>query len=191
MPFRDTDADIVATAGKPIPDIFIDDGEDAFRALERDAVAAALSSFDGVLALGGGAILAESTRALLRGHTVVFLSVELSDAVSRVGLGAGRPLLTVNPRATLKYLLDQRRPLYQEVATVTVRTDGREPADIAAEVLGAIDAEQGHDPSGPGVSRRFNNMTGCGHTSRVVDSTNTLPAPALTVGGAAARPGLG
>ena len=139
LPFRDTDADIVATAGKPIPDIFIDDGEDAFRALERDAAAAALSSFDGVLALGGGAILAESTRALLRGHTVVFLSVELSDAVSRVGLGAGRPLLTVNPRATLKYLLDQRRPLYEEVATVTVRTDGREPADIAAEVLEAIE----------------------------------------------------
>jgi len=101
-------------------------------------VAAALSSFDGVLALGGGAILAESTRALLRGHTVVYLSVELPDAVSRVGLGAGRPLLTINPRATLKYLLEQRRPLYQEVATLTVRTDGREPADIAAEVLSAI-----------------------------------------------------
>ena len=138
LPFRDTDADIVLTAGKPIPDIFIDDGEEAFRSLERVAVAAALKSFDGVLALGGGAILAESTRALLRGHTVVFLSVELSDAVSRVGLGAGRPLLTVNPRATLKYLLDQRRPLYEEVATATVRTDGREPADIAAEVLSAI-----------------------------------------------------
>jgi shikimate kinase len=138
VPFRDTDADIVVTAGKPIPDIFIDDGEDVFRALERTAVSAALESFNGVLALGGGSILAESTRAMLRGHTVVFLSVELSDAVSRVGLGAGRPLLTVNPRATLKYLLDQRRPLYEEVATVTVRTDGREPADIAAEVLGAI-----------------------------------------------------
>ena len=88
-------------------------------------MAAALATFDGVLALGGGAILAEPTRALLRGHTVVYLSVELSDAVSRVGLGAGRPLLAVNPRATLKYLLDQRRPLYEEVATATVRTDGR------------------------------------------------------------------
>jgi shikimate kinase len=138
LPFRDTDADIVAKAGKPISDIFVDDGEDAFRALEQAAVAAALSSFDGVLALGGGAVLAESNRALLRGHPVVYLSVDLSDAVSRVGLGAGRPLLTVNPRATLKYLLEQRRPLYEEVASVTVRTDGREPADIAAEVLRAI-----------------------------------------------------
>jgi shikimate kinase len=138
VPFRDTDADIVAAAGKEIPDIFIDDGEDAFRALERTAVAAALESFGGVLALGGGAVLAAETRVLLKAHTVVYLSVELADAVNRVGLGAGRPLLTVNPRATLKYLLDQRRPLYEEVATVTVRTDGRPPADIADEVLAAL-----------------------------------------------------
>jgi shikimate kinase len=136
--FRDTDADIVAVAGKQIPEIFIDDGEDAFRALERTAVAAALDSFDGVLALGGGAVLAAETRQRLRGHTVVYLSVELSDAVSRVGLGAGRPLLTVNPRATLRYLLEQRRPLYEEVATVTVHTDGRSPEDIADEVLAAL-----------------------------------------------------
>ncbi len=133
--FRDTDEDIAATAGKPIPEIFIDDGEDAFRALEREAVATALSTFDGVLALGGGAILAETTREALRGHTVVYLSVELSDAVARVGLGAGRPLLTLNPRATLKYLLDQRRPLYEEVATITVRTDGRDPTSITEEIV--------------------------------------------------------
>lgn len=138
LPFRDTDADIVAVAGKPIPEIFIDDGEDAFRALERAAVAEALATFDGVLALGGGAVLAPSTRELLGGHTVVYLSVELTDAVARVGLGAGRPLLTLNPRATLKYLLDQRRPLYAEVATITVATDGRDPDDITAEILAAL-----------------------------------------------------
>jgi shikimate kinase len=136
--FRDTDADIVVAAGKEIPEIFIDDGEDAFRALERTAVAGALASFDGVLALGGGAVLAAETRERLRDHTVVYLSVDLPDAVSRVGLGAGRPLLTVNPRATLKYLLEQRRPLYEEVATVVVRTDGRTPEDIADEVLAAL-----------------------------------------------------
>ena len=136
--FRDTDADIVATASKPIPDIFVDDGEEAFRALERAAVAAALESFDGVLALGGGAVLAEPTRALLRDHRVVYLSVELSDAVSRIGLGSGRPLLTVNPRATLKFLLEQRRPLYLEVATITVVTDGRKPEEITDEILRAL-----------------------------------------------------
>ncbi|MBB5873132.1 shikimate kinase [Allocatelliglobosispora scoriae] len=133
--FRDSDADIEALAGKPIPEIFIDDGEPHFRALERAAVAAALAEHDGVLSLGGGAILADETRALLAGHQVVYLNVSLSDAVSRVGLGPGRPLLAVNPRATLKYLLDQRRPLYESVAAVTVATDGRTPESIADEVV--------------------------------------------------------
>jgi shikimate kinase len=135
LPFRDTDGDIEERAGKAVSDIFIEDGEEHFRDLERAAVARALAGFDGVLALGGGAILAPDTRRIMRGHTVVFLSVELPDAVSRVGLGAGRPLLTMNPRATLKYLLEQRRPLYEEVALITVHTDGRRPSDIAAEVL--------------------------------------------------------
>jgi shikimate kinase len=133
--FRDTDADIVAAVGKPISEIFVDDGEDAFRALERAAVATALASCDGVLALGGGAILAEETRVLLREHMVVYLSVELADALSRVGFGAGRPMLSINPRATLKYLLDQRRPLYLEVATLTVITDGRKPEEVVDEIV--------------------------------------------------------
>nr|MDT0656446.1 shikimate kinase [Micromonospora sp. DSM 115978] len=132
--FRDTDADIEAQAGKPIPEIFVDDGEAHFRTLESAAVAAALATFDGVLALGGGAILAESTRKLLAGHTVVHLSVELPDAVRRVGLGAGRPLLAINPRATLKHLLDQRRPLYAQVATLTVITDGQTPHQVAEQI---------------------------------------------------------
>jgi shikimate kinase len=140
VPFSDADKIIEARAGKPIPEIFIDDGEDAFRAMERSVIAEALGSFDGVLALGGGAILHEGTRQLLAPHTVVYLSVELSDAVRRVGLGAGRPLLSVNPRATLKYLLDQRRPLYAAVATHTVATDGRTPAEITAEVAALLKA---------------------------------------------------
>jgi len=137
--FRDSDADVVEAAGKPVPDIFVDDGEDVFRAMERAAVAAGLSTFDGVLALGGGAVLSPQTRDRLKdGHAVVFLSVELTDAVNRIGLGVGRPLLAVNPRATLKHLLEQRRPLYQEVATWTVVTDGRAPEEIAAEVLALL-----------------------------------------------------
>ncbi|WP_422752304.1 shikimate kinase [Micromonospora sp. WMMD708] len=136
--FRDTDTDIEQMAGKPIPEIFIDEGEAHFRALERAAVLAALTSHAGVLALGGGAILAEENRAALVGHPVVHLSVELTDAVKRVGLGAGRPLLSVNPRATLKHLMDQRRPLYAEVATATVVTDGRAPEEIAAEIVALL-----------------------------------------------------
>ncbi len=138
VPFADTDALIEATAGKPIPEIFFDDGEAAFRLLEADAIRDALASFDGILALGGGAILNDDTRAALGAHTVVFLSVELTDAVKRVGLGAGRPLLSINPRATLKYLMEQRRPLYAEVARHTVATDARTPEDIADEIAALL-----------------------------------------------------
>jgi len=136
--FRDTDSDIEVVAGKPIPEIFVDDGEDHFRVLEREAVRAALTSFDGVLAVGGGAVLAEENRAALAGHTVVHLSVELADAVKRIGLGAGRPLLAINPRATLKHLMDQRRPLYDRVATHTVVTDRRTPPDVADEIAALL-----------------------------------------------------
>ncbi|GGL13490.1 shikimate kinase [Mangrovihabitans endophyticus] len=138
VPFLDADAVIEAKAGKPIPEIFIDDGEPAFRAMEREAVAGTLGSFEGIFALGGGAIMDPGTRAALAPHTVVFLSVELPDAVKRVGLGAGRPLLSVNPRATLKYLMEQRRPLYAEVATHTIATDGREPEAIAAQLAALL-----------------------------------------------------
>jgi shikimate kinase len=138
VPFHDVDAGIEASAGKPIPEIFIDDGEERFRTLEQAAVADALSGFDGVLAVGGGAILADETRKRLAGHTVVYLSVEVADAIKRVGLGAGRPMLAMNPRATLRHLLDQRRPMYEEVATVIVRTDGRTPDEVADEVVAAL-----------------------------------------------------
>jgi shikimate kinase len=133
--FRDIDVDIATAAEKPIPDIFIEDGEEHFRALERYAIAKALSDHDGVLALGGGSVLAAETRALLQQHTVVYLTVELGDAVHRVGLEGNRPLLMVNPRATLRFLLDQRKPLYDEVATHTVDTTGRSPEEIVAEIV--------------------------------------------------------
>jgi shikimate kinase len=136
---RDTDDDVEAAAGKPIADIFIDDGEAAFRALERSAVAAALTEHPGVLALGGGAVTQAETRAVLSGHTVVFLDVGLAEAASRVGLGTNRPLLLGNVRGQLKSLLDARRPLYAEVATHTVATDGRSPEEVADAVAAAVE----------------------------------------------------
>lgn len=132
--FRDVDHDIEIAAGKPISDIFIDDGEEHFRKLEVDAVATGLAEHDGVLALGGGAILSAETRGRLSEHRVVYLEVGLSDAVHRVGLAKDRPVLTLNPRATLRHLLEQRRPFYEEVATIQVSTDGRAPEEIVAEV---------------------------------------------------------
>jgi shikimate kinase len=136
--FRDTDADVEALAGKPIPDIFFDDGEAEFRRLERLAVVAALKEHDGVLALGGGAIGDPDTRADLLSHTVVHLTVALHDATKRVGWGPGRPMLDLNPRAKLAELMAKRRPLYDEVATITVDTSGRAPEDVAGDVVAAL-----------------------------------------------------
>jgi len=136
--FRDTDADVEEAAGKPISDIFVDDGEAAFRTLERAAVSQALDEHDGVLALGGGAVIDPPTRRRLHDHRVVFLDVGLADAASRVGLNRDRPLLIGNPRAQLKRLLDERRPLYVEVATIIVDTSGRSPDEVATEVLGHV-----------------------------------------------------
>ena len=137
---RDTDADVEAAEGRSISDIFVDSGEAHFRALERAAVAEALASHDGVLALGGGAVLDESTRALLADHRVVFLRVGLSEAVKRVGLGSARPLLLGNVRGRIKALLDERTPVYEEVADVVVDTDQRSPQDVADEIRKALDA---------------------------------------------------
>jgi shikimate kinase len=130
QPFRDTDADIEVAAGKSISEIFFDEGEDHFRALERAAVARALGEHQGVLSLGGGAVMAAETRALLKGHHVVFLQVSLGDAAKRVGLNRDRPVLALNPRAALRTLMEERLPLYLEVATVQVDTDGLSPADV-------------------------------------------------------------
>ncbi|HEV2089238.1 MAG TPA: shikimate kinase [Cryptosporangiaceae bacterium] len=136
--FRDTDQDVETLAGKPIADVFVTDGEDAFRAMEVVAVRRALAEHDGVLALGGGAVLSPVTRERLRDHTVVQLRVGLSAAVDRVGLAKDRPVLALNPRATLRFLLEARLPLYQEVATADVDTDGRTPEEVAAEVASRV-----------------------------------------------------
>ena len=124
LPVRDTDYDIEAAAGRSIPDIFVTDGEPAFRALERAAVAAALAEHRGILALGGGAVLAEETRALLKGHHVVHLLVSMPQGVRRTGLNTSRPLLAgVNPRATYKALLAARLPIYRSVAEIEFDTN--------------------------------------------------------------------
>ncbi len=131
---RDTDADIVASTGREISDIFVESGEEAFRTLEAAAVAAALTEHDGVLALGGGAVMRAETRDLLADVPVVFLRVGLTDAVKRVGLGVGRPMLLGNVRSRVKTLLDERTPIYESVATHAVETDDRTPDEVAAEI---------------------------------------------------------
>jgi shikimate kinase len=136
--FRDTDADVEALAGKSVSDVFVEDGETRFRDFERDAVRTALAEHDGVLSLGGGAVLADATRALLREHCVVLLDVDLAGAAARVGLGQGRPLIGLNPRAQLRELMQQRQPLYREVATHTVDTSAASLDEVVEQVLAAL-----------------------------------------------------
>jgi shikimate kinase len=134
--FRDVDAVIVERAGKPIAEIFTDDGEAAFRALEEQ-VTFELLELPGVLSLGGGAVLSPATRAALRGHRVVWLRIGLSQSVKRVGLDTARPLLLGNVRGQLLKLLNERAALYTEVATEVVDTDDKTPAQVVEMIMNA------------------------------------------------------
>lgn len=142
VPARDTDTDVEQAAGKTVSEIFVDDGEPAFRELERRAVADALATHDGVLALGGGAVMHPLTQAALAGHPVVFLDVQIADAARRIGFNRDRPLLVGNPRAQWIKLMEVRRPVYTRVATVTVTTDGRTPDEVVDEVIEALELRQ-------------------------------------------------
>jgi shikimate kinase len=143
VPFRDTDHDVEVVAGMSVADVFVTFGEPHFRDLEEQAVARALGEHAGVLALGGGAVISAATRERLvaygrDGGTVVWLDVDLHSAARRVGLSRDRPILGVNPRAMLRQMLENRAPLYGEVATLTLSTSGRTPEDLVAEVLAAL-----------------------------------------------------
>lgn len=140
--YRDTDDDIVAEQGRSIADIFVDEGESFFRALEKQAVRRAVAEHHGVLALGGGAILDEDTRELLAGQRVVYLSMDVEEAVRRTGLNTARPLLAVNPRRQWRELMEARRHLYEEVATAVVSTDARSPEEVTRAVLDAVELKE-------------------------------------------------
>jgi len=135
---RDTDADIEASTGTPIPDLFLYSGEPAFREHERQAVVAALAEHRGVLALGGGAPVDPLTHGRLQGHRVVFLDVGLAAAARRIGMDAPRPMLLDAPRATWTRLMDERRPVYTELAAAVVMTTALDPDQVADAGLAAF-----------------------------------------------------
>lgn len=140
VPFHDVDEAIVRAEGRSISDIFVDDGETAFRALERAEVARALAQESGVVSLGGGAPMDTASRELLRGHRVVFLDVGIADAARRIGFDTSRPLLSVNPRGSWIAMMKERRPVYESLGAIRVDTAGRTPAEVAAEAATALDA---------------------------------------------------
>ena len=158
----DTDAEIRRRARMTIPEIFAAEGEECFRDREHRAMRAVLDSpaaAQGVIALGGGAVLRPENRDLLRGHTVIYLSASPSTAAKHVGDGTGRPVMAPDADsdqtraaqqrteeqgehagvlARMEALYAQRSPLYSEVATLTVPTDGLSPQQVAALILVAL-----------------------------------------------------
>ncbi|NDB18828.1 MAG: shikimate kinase [Actinobacteria bacterium] len=136
----DTDSMVEQRLGSTVADIFIELGEPAFRAAERDAVAEALTMDDIVVSLGGGAVMDPATQAALGGHAVVWLQVGLPSAATRVGMNQSRPLLLQNPRATLAKLLDERTAIYQSLAGLTVSTDDIDAGEVARQVLAWLQA---------------------------------------------------
>ena len=128
----------LADAGMSVSDVFVSQGEEAFRDLEAAAVARTVAESNGVVSLGGGSVLRESTREVLSGCRVVWLRVSLSDAVNRVGMNTARPLLLGNVRGTLGALLEQRTPVYEEVATDVVDTSGRSVREVVDAVLEVV-----------------------------------------------------
>jgi len=142
--FRDTDAEIAAAAGRPVGDIFIDQGEQVFRELERTAAVSALDEqgvlreSGGVLALGSGAVLDAGIQQLLGGLPVVYLAADFSTIARRTGFDRPRVVVPGNPRGRLRAMLEERRPLYERLATVTVKTDDLDPDEIAAQIAAVL-----------------------------------------------------
>jgi shikimate kinase len=133
MPFIDSDSEIEKIAQKKISEIFVDDGEPAFRKIEVEVVSSLLRDFSGVIALGGGAPMNAEIQGKLEksDFPVIFIDVSISQAANRVGFNKDRPLLLINPRQQWMNLMSERRPIYERLATDTVSSDNNKPAEIA------------------------------------------------------------
>jgi shikimate kinase len=141
--FFDSDQVIESRAGKSVSDIFTQDGEPAFRKLEHDVIVELLDSNNVVLALGGGSLGNEETRAKVKDATTVWLVAGLAQAVDRVGMNRNRPLLLGNVRGQLADLMAAREPFYKEVAAIAVDTSRLIPSEVVTEIvaeLGKIEA---------------------------------------------------
>jgi len=138
IPFVDTDEAIETRAGKSVSDIFINDGELAFRELETQTIAEELQAESVVLSLGGGALGSAKTRDGLQGHTVIWLQATLSQAVARVGMNRNRPLLLGNVRGQLSELMTAREPIYREAATIIIDTSDLSPEEVVTAILAQL-----------------------------------------------------
>lgn len=137
LPHRDTDEIVVGESGRSISEIFLEDGEDAFRALEKIALRVALLEDETVLSLGGGACMNKDAESALRasGAFIVYLKISLSEVSSRVGFNRDRPLLLGSPRAQWQTLMNERAPIYESLSSYTVEVDGKSAETIVDEIL--------------------------------------------------------
>ncbi len=136
LSFKDTDQMIESQTGRTVSDIFIEDGEEEFRALEKIILRTGLLEDDTILSLGGGACVSVDAQSALRasGAFVVYLKISLSQVSSRVGFNQGRPLLMGNPRAQWQALMNERAPIYEGIASYTCEVDSKSVDEIVSEV---------------------------------------------------------
>ena len=149
-PFRDTDQMIVDQTGREISDIFIESGEEEFRALEKIILRTALLEDETLLSLGGGACLSLDAQSALRasGAFIVYLKISLAQASSRVGFNQGRPLLMGNPRAQWQNLMNERAPIYEGLAHYICEVDKKSVAEISSEIEIAFELQSKGDSRG-------------------------------------------
>jgi shikimate kinase len=139
--FIDTDSVIEEKSKRKISEIFIDEGEDFFRKLELAALEETLLVPDSIISLGGGAPIKQEAQDLIVGSNVyvVFLDISLSAAAPRVGFNRDRPLLLGNPRAQWQSLNEIRRPIYEKLATLSIKVDDMSVDQIVGEIIPAYE----------------------------------------------------
>jgi len=135
--FRDTDHVIEGRAGKSVSDIFLEDGEDEFRILEKKVLRDELLSDDTVLALGGGAPISVDAQSALRAiaSPVIYLDISLATVAPRIGFNRDRPLLLHNPRGQWQTLMEARRPIYESIADSVIDVNEKSESEIVTLVL--------------------------------------------------------
>ena len=150
LSFRDTDQMIESQSGRLISDIFIEDGEEDFRALEKIILRTGLLEDETVLSLGGGACISMDAQSALRasGAFTVYLKISLSQVSSRVGFNQGRPLLMGNPRAQWQALMNDRAPIYEGIASYICDVDGKSVDELVSEIAIAFELRSKGDFNG-------------------------------------------
>jgi len=140
LPFRDTDQVIEEDSGKSVSEIFLEDGEDSFRAIEKYVLRKELLSDDTILALGGGAPMSIDAQSALRAiaSPVIYFDISLSSVAPRIGFNRDRPLLLNNPRGQWELLMQERRPIYESIADTVIDVNGKSEMDIVDEILMVI-----------------------------------------------------